>query len=561
MGGLLEAAAGVPPRTRVLPEVAVALATSARMHRATVLLFGHLDDLVTGTTRLADGSLDAPLWAALRAGHPGMPAVAAARRGAAPVVFTSPDTATDLGDFDWVARFGARTVAVTPLVTRRRVVGVAVLDDPQRGAMTEGGLAGLVVASRTAAAVLEMLEAVEAERVARTRSDQVIETAAATARSMSASAALTAVAEGLRVLCGDSVVIARAQTPAGDRTEVCGDTGGVTAAVEAFIAAGATEGLVGVSSIDVTAPPWERFGEQGYMRGLIVPLRHRSSDIGWVLSLGHSPSRYTADERNAALVVGEQASLALHMTSLLEEERATVDRLTGLDRLKNTFLAAVSHELRTPLTAIVGFSDLLAEEIDDPDLTSYLDDLRRESAVLEALIGNLLDTSRLEAGMLRLNVRPVDLAAMVRQAIDVVKHGQPDREIEFVVGERTRPLLADGVRLRQVFINLIENAVKYSPATAPVCVTIGDGGIDSGRSRIEVTIDDGGAGIPEQAREAIFERFVRLPEHERHSGTGIGLYVVKALVEAHGGRVVIEEPPDGNGTRFRVVLPVEADPA
>jgi two-component system sensor histidine kinase KdpD len=258
--------------------------------------------------------------------------------------------------------------------------------------------------------------------------------------------------------------------------------------------------------------------------------------------------------------VGEQASLALHTTGLLEAERAAVDRLTDLDRLKSTFVAAVSHELRTPLTAILGFSELLAEEIDDPRLSHYLDDLRRESAVLEALIGNLLDTSRLEAGMLRLNVHPIDLTATIDQAIDVVAHAHPGRTIRRHLPEGSRPIAADGVRLRQVFINLVENAAKYSPEGTVIDVTVWD---DEARNsgRVDITVDDEGPGIPAEERARVFERFRRLAGHEARPGTGIGLYVVKALVEAHGGSVVVEDGPQGWGTRFRVSLPIQLESA
>lgn len=551
---LLDAVSGAPPLTRILPDVAAALAQAVGMRRTTVLLFDRRGDLSAGTSRWIDGALDSKMWAAFRFLHGSMPAIAAARRGADVAVFADPETATALGPGDWVSRFDARTVVVAPIRTKRRVLGVAVLDDPRRGIVDESAIAGLEAALTGAGAVLELLDAVETERRARARTEKVLETAAATARSMSAAAALKALTSGLQVLTGDDVVVASAARDPDAKLEWAGEAGTARAAADAFEGAGATGELVGATELPLSSERWAGFGALGFSRVLAVPLQYRDRDVGWVLSLGSGRDRYVEDDRRAAAVLGEQASLALHTTSLLEAERAAVERLTELDKLKNTFVAAVSHELRTPLTAILGFSELLAEEIDDPVLSGHIADLRHESAVLEALIGNLLDTSRLEAGLLKLNVHPVDVPATIAQAIDVVRHAQPHREVRFHSPEQLRPITADGVRLRQVFINLLENAAKYSVAGTPIDVTVWPEGAEA-PGWLEVTVDDRGPGIPEEERVRVFERFRRLDGDRQSPGTGIGLYVVKALVEAHGGTVGIEDGPDGVGSRFRVRIP------
>jgi signal transduction histidine kinase len=315
------------------------------------------------------------------------------------------------------------------------------------------------------------------------------------------------------------------------------------------------QGLGAATALELRGDRWRRLVQLGFRRALAVPMRHRERDLGWMLSLGATTVGYAEDERRAAALVGEQASLALHTGSLLEAERATVDRLTEIDQLKSTFVAAVSHELRTPLTAILGFAELLAEEIEAPMLVAHLDDLRSEGAVLESLIGNLLDTSRLEAGLLRLNLHPIDLTATLRRAIEVVGHGHPSRDVRMFVVDDAGPVVGDGERLRQVFINLIENAAKYSPASGVIDVTVAAEHDSSGTGWIEVTVDDEGPGIPEGDRLRVFERFRRLAADEASPGTGIGLYVVKAVVEAHGGTVTVEDGPQGWGTRFRVRLP------
>lgn len=558
---LLEAAAGAPPVTRVLPDVAVALAEATSMRRATLLLYDRRGNLVAGTSRQIDGTLDARLWAAFQLLHDSMPAVDSARRGAAPIVFAQPETALGLGPGDWVERFEARTVVVAPLRSRQRTLGVVVLDDPERGAIDDAQLAALDEAATGAANVLELLDAVEHERKARARTEQVVQTSAAAARSMSASAALTAVTEGLQRLTGGQLVVAWTTQGPEERIEWTGDAAHARTVARAVQAQWTDGGKAAPVQLDLTESIWEPIAALGYRRALAVPLQHLSRSLGWVVTLSSSAVSHTSDEIRSAEIVGEQASLALHTTSLLEAERAAVDRLTELDRLKNTFVAAVSHELRTPLTAILGFSELLAEEVVDPGLSRHLDDLRREAAVLEALIGNLLDTSRLEAGLLRLNIHPVDLSTTIEQAIEVVRHAHPDRVLRSHTPGSLAPIQADGVRLRQVFINLIENAAKYSPENTVVDITVAGERIEAGVRWIDITVDDEGPGIAPEERQRVFERFRRLATHEESPGTGIGLYVVRALIEAHGGSVVVEDGPQGWGTRFRITLPAAALPS
>jgi two-component system sensor histidine kinase KdpD len=212
----------------------------------------------------------------------------------------------------------------------------------------------------------------------------------------------------------------------------------------------------------------------------------------------------------------------------------------------------VSHELRTPLTTIIGFGALLPDYVDDPEGLEHIALIQREAAHLEGLISNLLLASRLEAQRLEFRRDPLDLADVIIEAADLIRSLFPERTISVDI-DGPLPLAAgDHGTLRQVFINLIENAVKYSPAGAPVEV-----GAHADDTRIEVTVADRGLGIPEDQRDAIFERFNRGTNHTEQ-GTGIGLYLVRALVDAHGGSVHIEDRTDGEGVRFVTVLPTGA---
>lgn len=258
----------------------------------------------------------------------------------------------------------------------------------------------------------------------------------------------------------------------------------------------------------------------------------------------------TSEQMQLAATVAAQAAVAIGVSRTLERERTLVARLRELDDLKNTFIASISHELRTPLTSIIGFAGLLESTVTEDDEREFAGYIVRESRQLENLIGNLLDASRIEAGRLSLDIQPVDLAVIIGEAVDLVGYVFPDRLGDLTV--QAPPLVVDGdpARLRQVLTNLVENAAKYTSPGVGIEVTLTS--TDTGAA---IAVADHGPGIPATEHEAIFERFYRIAGSGR-SGTGIGLFLVRQLVEAHGGAVRCESGPDGTGTRFVIELPM-----
>ncbi|VAV91644.1 hypothetical protein MNBD_ACTINO02-3324, partial [hydrothermal vent metagenome] len=295
----------------------------------------------------------------------------------------------------------------------------------------------------------------------------------------------------------------------------------------------------------------------GFGRILVVPLRRGGVDLGWVVSADGSDTPYSSNDVRVTSAICAQAGLSLHTASLLETERSSVARLEELDRLKTAFVGAVSHELRTPLTAVIGYGEILAEQSDDPTIAIFVDEMRREAGVLESMIGNLLDTTRLEAGMLQLNRTMVDVVEIIRRAIEVVIHGHRTRTINLTEFGTPAACSGDAARLRQVFVNLIENAAKYSPGDQPIDVVVDWGLYSSLGTIVRVTVDDHGSGVPVNQRDAIFQRFHRLAADGGTPGTGIGLYLVRALVEAHGGIAEVVDRPGSTGARFLVELPID----
>jgi signal transduction histidine kinase len=230
----------------------------------------------------------------------------------------------------------------------------------------------------------------------------------------------------------------------------------------------------------------------------------------------------------------------------------TADR--HLERLRDAFVAAVSHELRTPLTSISGFLELLADEQHElgPAGRRYVDVIRRGNTRLRRIVEDLLLVAEVEAERLELHPGPTDLADLATAAVEAARPAAADHEIELTLDvEGPAPLEADATRLGQVLEHLISNAIKFTPAGGSVMVSAT---ADGGSPRVEVT--DTGIGVPHDELGQIFSRFYRASTATRREipGTGLGLVIVRAIVEAHGGTVSLHSIED-EGTRVVVMLP------
>ncbi|HUG74123.1 MAG TPA: ATP-binding protein, partial [Acidimicrobiia bacterium] len=309
-----------------------------------------------------------------------------------------------------------------------------------------------------------------------------------------------------------------------------------------------------VDSSDLNPEWWSN--SFGIEAALYLPLVAWGETFG-VLVLDRSrPHRITDSQIRLARGVAAQGAVAIGLTRALAGERAAKARLEELDALKTTFVAAVSHELRTPLTTIIGFGSLLDAHVTDAEGRDFLSLIQRESTHLETLISNLLMASNIEAGVLELRRDEVDLSAVVNEAVELVGRLFPGRRFDTAIDDGLTLPRADAGCLRQVFINLIQNAAKYSPEGTPVSITAT--ATSEGHCRVEVS--DRGPGIRPEERELVFERFHR-GRNQGVQGTGIGLYLVRELVTGHDGSVWVEDGPTGSGARFVVELPVSVPAA
>lgn len=249
-------------------------------------------------------------------------------------------------------------------------------------------------------------------------------------------------------------------------------------------------------------------------------------------------------------------ALASHL-SLLTLRDVTARR--RLEQIKAEFVAQVAHELRAPLTVILGYSELLSQPdlLDEPPET-YAEAIRSEARHLERLVSDLLDFSRMDTGRFRLESGWMDMRELVDEVVDL--YAQQYHGHQFLVeAPDDLPLVyADPNRIRQVLINLISNAVKYSPSGGEVAVALVTA---DEPPEMLVSVQDEGMGIAPQDRERIFIAFFRAPQRLPHlvEGLGLGLTVSKALVEAHDGRIWVESEPD-RGSTFTFSLPLSAGP-
>ena len=239
------------------------------------------------------------------------------------------------------------------------------------------------------------------------------------------------------------------------------------------------------------------------------------------------------------------------------------EELRRLDELKSEFLAIVSHELRTPLTAIIGYSRLLMRQVHGSLTQKQLEQqeaIFRIAQRLTDLINDLLDVSRLEAGRVELQVKPTDPWQIVDQAISIVAVAAQAKQLQIKndVPARVHAVNADPARLQQILVNLVGNAVKFTPQGGSVRIV---GGVHGDQAWIAV--EDTGVGMAREELARIWDPFYQIesPLRRRHGGSGLGLSIVRRLVELHGGLVRAESDGENRGSRFTFTMPLAPTPA
>jgi signal transduction histidine kinase/CheY-like chemotaxis protein len=289
---------------------------------------------------------------------------------------------------------------------------------------------------------------------------------------------------------------------------------------------------------------------------LSAPVRSHTGELLGGLFFGHPDPGYF-HERDERLIAGlaAHAAIAVDNAQLYREAQAARALAEAANGLKDEFLATLSHELRTPLAAIVGWAELLHRgKLSPDDTTRAVDTIMRNAAAQNQIIDELLDVSRIITGKLQIDLRPVDITAVVNAAIGTVTPAASAKGIrlQLIQNPAGSYVMGDPDRLQQVFWNLFSNAIKFTPKNGRVRVSVECIG-----SNVEVVVADNGLGIDSEFLPRVFDRFTQDDSSStRHArGLGLGLSIARQLVELHGGSIEARSPGVGHGSTFTARFP------
>lgn len=286
-----------------------------------------------------------------------------------------------------------------------------------------------------------------------------------------------------------------------------------------------------------------------------IPLRTARGVIG-VLGVepGAPNRRLSPAQRRLFDVFASLAATAIERAQL-EDAARRAQVLAATEKLETALLNSISHDLRTPLVSITGALTSLQEEgmrLDDATRQALLENAREETERLNRLVGNLLDMTRLEAGALRLRREPSDMQDVVGSALEQLDRRLEGRSVRVDVPDDMPPVPMDFALITQALVNLVDNALKYSPPDTPIEIRA-----RAHEQNVQVQVMDRGLGIPPQDLPRVFDKFYRVQRPEMVSGTGMGLAICKGIVEAHGGTITAENRL-GGGTLITFTLPFDA---
>jgi signal transduction histidine kinase len=308
-------------------------------------------------------------------------------------------------------------------------------------------------------------------------------------------------------------------------------------------------------------PHLELLYADGWRSVLAVPVLRDGRIVGALVVRRRSPGKFSEETMEFLETFASQSAMAVYNAQLFRELEQKTAELQVMSQHKSDFLASMSHELRTPLNAVIGFSEVLLEryfgELNDRQ-DDYLHDILRSGKHLLALLNDLLDLSKVEAGRMEVERGTVSVSASVEYAMSMVRERAASHQITLVQSlDPTVELLeSDDLRIRQVLVNLLGNAVKFTPDGGRVEVLSEPVGPD-----LVITVRDDGPGIAPEDQEWIFESFLQGRRGSpREEGTGLGLTLCRKIVTLLGGRLWLESEL-GRGSAFHVALPVDRAPA
>lgn len=305
--------------------------------------------------------------------------------------------------------------------------------------------------------------------------------------------------------------------------------------------------------LDASGLDSEVAAKLGPLHLLVLPLQHHGQLAG-LLCLVHPKDRSEGLLQQPGLyrVLIDEVNVIVQNAWLVEQ---LIREQQEAEELQSVFLSVISHELQSPISIIKGYADILSEDVgklSPAEMREKLSVIQDEADRLRKMVDKLLHASRIQAGGMRLRIEPVDLRRLIKKVVHKMAGLSDKHRILVDIPRHLPPVQADYEQLQEVLLNLLDNALKYSPLGGTVTVSARQEGND-----IVVSVTDQGIGISEKDRERIFQRFARLDSRfvRQVKGAGLGLYICKAIVEAHGGRIWAEAV-DGGGSRFSFSLPL-----
>jgi signal transduction histidine kinase len=301
----------------------------------------------------------------------------------------------------------------------------------------------------------------------------------------------------------------------------------------------------------------EIMAREGYRAVLSVPMLRDARVIGTVVVVRTTPGGFDERHVNLLTTFANQTTIAIEHARLYRDVTEKGRLLEEANRHKSAFLANMSHELRTPMNAIIGFSEVLldpAMEVSDEERRQFLSDILNSGKHLLNLINEVLDLSKIEAGRMELHVAPAALDEVLETVQSTLRPLAAKKALAFEVerADAIAPFPMDAARIKQVLVNLVGNAIKFTPERGRVWVRA-----VSENGAVQVEVGDTGPGVAPEDHERIFQEFQQAQTTRRAGkpeGTGLGLTLARRFVELHGGRLWVESQA-GKGSRFYFTLP------
>jgi signal transduction histidine kinase len=488
-------------------------------------------------------------------------------------IFTDPRLDVDTRDL--LERTGDRSVAVLPLAISGRWVGAIFLNWDQPHVFSEQENRLYASLSRQAAVVVNNRLLLEQTRRRAQELQTVAQVSTAASTILDPRELLQTVVDLTKSsfsLYHAQVYLINNQLNVLEVTAGAGETGRMITEGHLFVPAGSQAPVARAARTRQVVIVNDTANEPGFVHNMFLPEVRAEMAIPMVVGerlLGvfnvqaNTTNRFSREDARIYTTLASQVAVAMQNAELYAEQAATVERLRELDHLKTAFLANMSHELRTPLNSILGFAEVLLLELDGPlteTMTNDIHLIEKNGKHLLSLINDVLDMAKIEAGKMNLAFEKFVLRDLIEETMDITSSLVREKGLYLKIAEDSQDrmdLIADRIRIRQVMINIVSNAVKFTERGGITIRVVQN----PEERKLHLVVQDTGIGIPPDKLEMIFESFSQVDTSttRKVGGTGLGLPISRRLVEMHGGRLWAESTgKPGEGSAFNIELPFEA---